>query len=252
MFLNPLKHLQHQLWRCCWTEAKRVCLWREQAGTAYLGTQTRARGTLWMLWKRLYWCPTCKHSTFFTLWQRMSELIQEHHNFLPLLFFPFGLLGFKLRNPHNIPWSISCWLTTQDSARGTDVRESRTALPGPCHSCDQRCFRESCSHYSSRGEREEDTNRLLMMDILWVIFFRAAPFWGSRSNCQVKHKVCAAEHKSIRLIISTDVSPSNGKKNDNKNNETLNLPGNEPQSLQQQRWHMHLMCFEGWRGWEDG
>lgn len=64
-----------------------------------------ARGTVWMQGKRLHCCPSCKCCRVFTLWQRISKLTQEHQNFLPVLFFPLGLLGLTVRNPSDFPWS---------------------------------------------------------------------------------------------------------------------------------------------------
>lgn len=98
--------MQNQLW-WCWTEMNWVCLWREQAGLpGTLACTREPRGTAWMQGKRLHCCPTCKCWGIFTLWQRIRKLIQEHQNFLPMLFFPLGLLGLKVRNLYNIPWSM--------------------------------------------------------------------------------------------------------------------------------------------------
>ena len=78
---------------------------------------------------------------------------------------------------------------------------------------------ESCSHCNGRGEQEEDTNKLLMKDILWVALLKAALFRGSWNNCQVEGKDCVTEHKSMQLqkkslflTISTEVIPTNGKR----------------------------------------
>lgn len=103
MFLNPLKHWQHQLWWCR-TEMNWVCLWREQAGSACLERGKRDRVDAG---KSLHCCPTPKCWNVFTLWQRTSKLTQEHQNVLPVLYFPLGLLGLKVRSPSNIPWAAN-------------------------------------------------------------------------------------------------------------------------------------------------
>lgn len=166
-----------------------------------------------MPWKRrLYCCPTCKRSRFFMLWQRISELIKEHQNFSPLLFFPFGLFGLKVRNPQNILWSMSWQLKPVQTAL-----KCRLGLPCKASTADvTRATSWKPAATAATGESEEDTNDLFMKDILWVGVLRVAPFqaqtitarWSvrtvllntSQSSCRNKASFWKSAQRSVLVM----------------------------------------------------
>lgn len=146
------------------------------------------------------------------LWQRISELIKEHQNFSPLLFFPFGLFGLKVRNPQNILWS----LTIQASAGSTEV-QAGTALQGQYHRCDKSYLMETCSHCSNRREWGGHQQPAYEGRLVGCCA-QGGTISGSNNNCQVEREDSAAEYKSKQLQkqslfvkISTEISPSDGK-----------------------------------------
>lgn len=169
-----------------------------------------------MPWKRrLYCCPTCKRNSFFILWQRMSVRAQEHQNFPPLLFFPFGLFGLKVGNPQNILWSTSWQLKPVQTALkrrpGLPCKASTTAVT--------RATSWKPAATAATGQSEEEGHQQPAYEgRLVCCCAQGGAISGSHNNCQVEREDSAAEHKSkqlqkqsLFLKISTKISPSNGK-----------------------------------------
>lgn len=83
-----------------------------------LAQAREAKGTVWMLGKRVHCCPAGKCCSVFTLWQRVSKLIEEYQNFLPVLLFPpvcWGpkseiLLTFHDPRDVNSSWCRLYWI----------------------------------------------------------------------------------------------------------------------------------------------
>lgn len=167
MFLNPLKHWQHQLWWCC-TEMDWVCHWREQAGLACLAhwhMQERQEGPCGC-WERGCIAIPLVNVGVFALWQRISELIQEHQNFLPLLFFPLGLLGLQVRNPSNIPWSMRWQLKLGQ----TVLNRGRPGLP--CRAS-TRAVTRTVSWKAAATAATRESRRRTPTSCLWRISYQS-------------------------------------------------------------------------------
>lgn len=153
----------------------------------------------------------------------MNELITEYQIFLPLLFFPFSLLGSKVRKPHTVIHLMLVGNSSQQRQRWHEWGQDCSARPGLLLWSGQ-LHRK----LQSLQWQEENINKLLRKDVLWVTSLRAAHFGAYRTTARQSRRTVLLE-----IWLQEKWPPSDQHKChscwwktfSNNNNETLGFQG---------------------------